>query len=64
MTIQTSHAKRGDSDSGVGVKPGVHSNFDQFGVGVGIGVNSFLTTGVGGNSFLTTGVGPESESTH
>ena len=33
--------KMGDSDSGVGVKPGADSNFDQFGVGVGIGVNSF-----------------------
>ena len=34
-----------DSDSGVGVRPGVNSNFVQYRVGVGI--NSFLTTGVG-----------------
>ncbi len=51
----------GDSDSGVGVRPGADSNFGQFGVGVGIGVNSFFTTGVGTgvgvNSFLATGVG-------
>ena len=40
-------AKMGDSDSGVGVKPGVDSSFGIFGVGVGIGVNIFFTTGVG-----------------
>ncbi len=51
----------GDSDSGVGVKPGADSIFGLFGVGVGIGVNFFFTTGVGVgigvNFFFTTGVG-------
>ncbi len=40
-------AKMGDSDSGVGVKPGVDSIFWLTIVGVGTGVNFFLTTGVG-----------------
>ncbi len=46
-TNTVSHTKMGDSDSGVGVMPGVNSIFWQFGVGVGTGVKYFFMTGVG-----------------
>ena len=36
----------GDSDSGVGVMPGVDSIFCKFGVGVGTGVKHFVIAGV------------------
>ncbi len=32
----------GDSDSGIGVETGTSSKFDQFGTGVGIGINFFF----------------------
>ncbi len=38
-----SGSKMGDSDSGVGVMPGVDSVFCQFGVGVGTGVKYFYS---------------------
>ncbi len=54
-------AKMCDSDSGLGVKPGVDSISWLTGVRVGTGVNFFLTTGVwtgvGVSFFLYSGVG-------
>ena len=66
----------GDSNSGVGVMPGVDSIFRQLGVGFGTGVKYFFMTGVGtgvgvkplvwsrsrSQAFFTTGVGTEVDS--